>query len=120
MIFYKFLFIIIFILAILFKCANKKCIFASWKCDGDGDCNDGLKSDEVNCSTTSKPYPVESTTSHPFITNVRTKTFFIQSIIIFFSVLMCFFIFTVRVHVVNGYSDAAMENVFLIGENVIK
>ncbi|XP_050528252.1 sortilin-related receptor-like isoform X2 [Daktulosphaira vitifoliae] len=53
-----------------FECANKKCIFASWKCDGDDDCNDGHKSDELNCTSTSKPYPVNPTTpSLPFNIN---------------------------------------------------
>lgn len=73
----KFVFIIcslydfIFILIIVLKCADKKCIFASWKCDGDDDCNDGYKTDEVNCLSTSRSYPVEPTTpSLPFITNV--------------------------------------------------
>ncbi|XP_050441242.1 sortilin-related receptor-like isoform X2 [Adelges cooleyi] len=53
-----------------FECANQKCIFASWKCDGDDDCNDGLKSDELNCSSTPKPNPNEQTTPLlPFSTN---------------------------------------------------
>lgn len=80
-----------FNLAIVLKCANKKCIFASWKCDGDDDCNDGLKSDEVNCSITTRPYPVEPTTSHPFITNVSNKTNFYYSFYLLFYVLCYFF-----------------------------
>lgn len=81
-----------FKLAIVLKCANKKCIFASWKCDGDDDCNDGLKSDEVNCSITSRPYPVEPTTSPPFITNVCNKTIF-TIICIYYSLYYAIFFF---------------------------
>lgn len=70
--------IFIFILIIVLKCANKKCIFASWKCDGDDDCNDGYKTDEINCLSTSRSYPVEPTTpSLPFITNVSNDQLFI-------------------------------------------
>lgn len=68
-------FYVMLILIIVLKCATKKCIFASWKCDGDDDCNDGLRSDELNCSSTIRPYPVEPTTpSLPFITNVSNST----------------------------------------------
>uniref|UniRef100_A0A2S2QL46 Sortilin-related receptor n=1 Tax=Sipha flava TaxID=143950 RepID=A0A2S2QL46_9HEMI len=55
-----------------FECANKKCIFASWKCDGDDDCNDGFKSDEVNCSSTTKHFIVDSNTT-PASTFITTN-----------------------------------------------
>lgn len=32
-----------------FRCANKRCVLKTWRCDSDDDCGDG--SDEANCGT---------------------------------------------------------------------
>ncbi|GLH07501.1 Vitellogenin receptor [Gryllus bimaculatus] len=49
------------VMAELDCCANDRCIFASWRCDGDDDCRDGHASDEANCTS------VTRTTESPIV-----------------------------------------------------